>query len=83
MLANADRLLIAGGEPAVTPSVISALRCRLETWLEKLRAETEAGTIGPAPLPRMVNETIVSALDAIVAPEEASVSIATTRPADH
>jgi hypothetical protein len=75
VLANAGHLM-AAEEPAISPSVLNALRSRLETWLEKLSAETESGAISPAPLRRMVNEAIVPPLDAISASEEATALLA-------
>jgi hypothetical protein len=79
VLAKAGRLVIASGEPAISPSVLIAIRCRLEAWLGKLNGETESGTISPAPLRRMLNEAIVPALDGIPRPNEANLPSASIR----
>jgi hypothetical protein len=79
VLAKAGRLVKASGEPEISPSVLNAIRCRLEAWLGKLNAETESGTISPAPLRRMVNEAIVPALDGIPRSDEANLPDASIR----
>jgi hypothetical protein len=63
VLARAGRLWTAGGGPAISPAVLTAIRVRLERWLAELHAQTESGTISPAPLRRMVNEAIVPPLE--------------------
>jgi hypothetical protein len=78
VLANANRAAIAGGEPSVSPSVMNALCRRLETWLEKLRDENDLGIVSRAPLRRMVDEAVVSALDAIPGTGHAPLAPAST-----
>lgn len=70
-------------ETAISPSLTNAIRLRFEAWLEKLSAETESGSISPAPLRRMILETVVPPLDSTLAPAESrSRSESTPTPLD-